>query len=290
MSASRARWMFFAAGVVLAPALVTTSSGCEETPQGSGTNTNWLTIEGKDGSLFVPEWRDEFEGDAVDPGKWYVLEENPAMDLPYRRNWKAKNVSVEDGALVIRVVEEGDGSFSAGAVRTGSYDETPWLFSQTYGRYEVRVRLPAQQGHWAAFWLNTPAVFDGNQTGRDGTEIDVFEWAFRDDRVQHTVGWESVDGRQGDSFVATGFSLDDGDWHTFALEWYPDEYLFYIDGTESWRTSAGGVSQVPQYIKLSEEIGNYGVGHEAWGVGPISDARLPDAFEVDYVRVWRYAP
>jgi hypothetical protein len=39
-----------------------------------------------------------------------------------------------------------------------------------------------------------------------------------------------------------------------------------------------------------DDGGNFGVGPEEWGVGPIEDAALPDCFYVDYVRVWRYAP
>jgi hypothetical protein len=45
-----------------------------------------------------------------------------------------------------------------------------------------------------------------------------------------------------------------------------------------WRTSAGGVCQAPLYIKLSDEIGTW--------AGKIADAQLPDAFLVDYVRVY----
>ncbi|HOX56693.1 MAG TPA: hypothetical protein P5205_07570 [Candidatus Paceibacterota bacterium] len=64
--------------------------------------------------------------------------------------------------------------------------------------------------------------------------------------------------------------------------WLPAEYVFYVDGQEIWRTSAGGVSQVPEFIKLTEEIG-------AWG-GDIRKAKLPDYFEVDYVRVYEAKP
>ena len=59
-------------------------------------------------------------------------------------------------------------------------------------------------------------------------------------------------------------------WHTFGLWWKPDEYIFYVDGKETWRTKAGGVCQVPEYIKLSDEIGNWG--------GDIKKATLPDQF------------
>ena len=57
-----------------------------------------------------------------------------------------------------------------------------------------------------------------------------------------------------------------------------DEYVFYVDGKETWRTKASGVCQVPEYIKLSDEIGKW--------AGDIGKAKLPDAFMVDYVRVY----
>ena len=46
-------------------------------------------------------------------------------------------------------------------------------------------------------------------------------------------------------------------WHTFSVWWKPDEYVFYVDGNETWRTKAGGVCQVPLYIKLSDEVGDW---------------------------------
>ncbi len=66
--------------------------------------------------------------------------------------------------------------------------------------------------------------------------------------------------------------------NTFGLLWLPTEYVFYVDGQETWRTSAGGVAQVPEYILLTEEIGQWG--------GEIRKAVLPDYFEADYVRVY----
>jgi hypothetical protein len=46
------------------------------------------------------------------------------------------------------------------------------------------------------------------------------------------------------------------------------------------------VSQVPSYVILSEEVGNFGTGPDAWGTGPIANAALPDYYLVDYVRVY----
>jgi beta-glucanase (GH16 family) len=70
-------------------------------------------------------------------------------------------------------------------------------------------------------------------------------------------------------------------FHTFGLLWTPEEYVFYVDGQETWRTQAGGVSQVPEYLLLSDEVGDWG--------GDIETAKLPDEFQVDYVRVYDLA-
>ena len=118
----------------------------------------------------------------------------------------------------------------------------------------------------------------GNQ-GRDGTEIDIMEKPWRTDRIQHALHWDGYGKHHksvGKKVTVQGVSKG---WHTFGLHWKPDEYVFYIDGRETWRTNAGGVSQVKSYIKLTEEIGKWG--------GAIKKANLPDHFLVDYVRVFQ---
>ena len=69
-------------------------------------------------------------------------------------------------------------------------------------------------------------------------------------------------------------------WHTFSLLWTPDEYVFYVDGKETWRTTAGGVCQAPLYLKLSDEA-----AFQGWA-GDVRKAKLPDEFLTDYVRVY----
>ncbi len=104
----------------------------------------------------------------------------------------------------------------------------------------------------------------------------------RDERVQHTFHWDGY-GKdhktKGKVVKVPGVTRG---WHTFGLLWLPDQYVFYVDGKETWRTKAGGVSQVPEYILLSDEIGKW--------AGDIRKAQLPDRFLVDYVRVYDLVP
>jgi len=112
----------------------------------------------------------------------------------------------------------------------------------------------------------------------DGTEIDIMEKPWLDDRVQQTLHWDGYGKSHKSSGKVVKVPGVMNGFHTFALWWKSDEYVFYVDGKETGRTSAGGVCQVPIYIKLSDEI-------EEWG-GDISKAKLPDRFVVDYVRVY----
>ena len=72
-------------------------------------------------------------------------------------------------------------------------------------------------------------------------------------------------------------------FHTYAVAWSPDEYVFYVDGVETWRTKAGGVSQVPAVLRFTIEFS------EGWN-GKIQEAKLPDHFIIDWVRVYKATP
>jgi beta-glucanase (GH16 family) len=240
---------------------------------------------------FELAWSDEFDGPAIDPSKWYVMDEHQDYwpETPWRRNWRRENATIEDGALVLRTLREREG-FSTGAVVTAAAGR-PTLFEQAFGRFEARLRFPRQQGHWCAFWLWNVNEGHVDGSGRDGTEIDVMEKAWLIDQGQHTLHWDGYGPSHGSAYqMVSGMGLDDGGWHAVRVDWYPDEYAFFVDGRETWRTSAGGVCQTPNHVLLTEEIGNFGTGPGEWGVGPIDNAALPDYFYVDYVRVYRYVP
>jgi beta-glucanase (GH16 family) len=220
-----------------------------------------------EGKAWKLVWHDEFDGDKLDPSKWEVPEQR-------RRDgwWSPKAVSLDgQGNLVISTLKDGDRYLDA-CVRTRG------RFEHAFGYYVARIKLQQQPGHWSAFWLYNASVGKIGDEGRDGTEIDIMEKPWLDDRVQHALHWDGY-GKEhkSEGKVATVPSVLDG-FHTFSLWWKPDGYVFYVDGKETWRTSAGGVCQVPLYIKLSDEIGNW--------AGDIATAKLPDRFLVDYVRVY----
>jgi alpha-L-fucosidase len=221
-----------------------------------------------EGKIWKLVWNDEFDGATIDPSKWEVC-----GDWKRRDGYWVKDDAYLDGKgnLVLRTKKEGD-RYTCGAVRTKD------KFEHRYGYWVCRCQFPQQPGHWPAFWLMTPSQGRIGDEGRDGTEIDIMEKPWRDDRTTQNMHWDGY-GKDhksaGLQFSVPG--LHEG-FHTFGLYWTPEEYVFYVDGLESWRTTAGGVSQVPEYAKLTEEIGKWG--------GDIAQASLPDYFTVDYVRVY----
>jgi len=213
-------------------------------------------------------WHDEFDGEKLDESKWDIPPDGKRRDA----YWMRKAISLDGkGHLVISTLKEGD-KYIDGCVRTRG------KFEHAFGYYVARIQLQKQPGHWSAFWLMGDGVNRVGDEGRDGTEIDIFEKFSLDDRVQHTLHWDGYKkDHKTEGKVVNVPGVMEG-WHTFSLLWLPDEYVFYVDGKETWRTKAGGVCQVPLYIKLSDEVGKWG--------GDIGKATLPDQFLVDYVRVY----
>ncbi len=233
----------------------------------SQTNKEFLppAPTGKQWSLV---WHDEFDGPKLDETKWNRLGDWKRRD----GYWVKEDAYLNgEGSLILRTRKDGD-RYTCGAVNTAG------KFEHAFGYYVARCKMPKQEGHWSAFWLMGRGVYKVGDEGRDGTEIDIIEMPWRDGRLTSNMHWDGY----GKAHKSTGTNFSrpgvrEG-WHTFGLLWLPKEYVFYVDGQETWRTSAGGVSQVPEYIKLTEEIGTWG--------GDIKKASLPDYFEVDYVRVY----
>lgn len=231
-------------------------------------------------------------------------------DKPEEACWWCPNaVSLRDGNLVITSQYESnhtcDGDCPAegrftGGIETrdiiGSEDSNKGesdelLFSQAFGYFEVRVKFPDADGMWSAFWLQSSNMRKPSAEGVDGTEIDVFESAFRrskTSRMGHALLWNGY-GEFADSepyITELEQDLYDG-YHTFALKWTPEYYVFYIDGEATWATTGGGVSHVKEFLRLTCEID---AGDE-WGphgqkIGAF-DTENPSEFLVDYIKVWQ---
>ena len=217
-------------------------------------------------------WHDEFDGPQLDPSKWELCGDSKRRD-----GFWVKEDSYLDGQghLLLRTKRDGD-RYTCGAVRTRG------KFEHAYGYWVARCKFPTEPGHWPAFWLFCGGVGKVGNGGRDGTEIDIMEAPWRNGKITMNLHWDGYGKDHQHAGTTTTLPALTNGFHTFALLWTTNEYVFFTDGQETWRSSAGGVSQVPEYLKLTEEIG-------AWG-GDIKRAKLPDYFVVDYVRIYDAVP
>jgi beta-glucanase (GH16 family) len=237
-----------------------------------GQETKDTLPPASEGKTWKLVWHDDFDGTALNMKKWVYDTEGKRRD----GWWSRKAVSLDGkGHLVLKTFREGDKVIDGCITTQGK-------FEHRFGYYVARIQFQKEPGHWSAFWMMCNGVGRVGDEGRNGTEIDIMEKPWLDDRVQHTFHWDGYGkDHKSEGKVVKVLGVMNG-WHTFGLLWSPDQYVFYVDGKETWRTKAGGVSQVPEYMLLSDEVG-------PWG-GDIRKAKLPDAFLVDYVRVYDLVP
>lgn len=235
-------------------------------------------------------WSDEFDGTGIpDASKWERQEYNRRNNDNGPDGWWSKEDSYLDGNgnLVIRVRQienQNDDAdscdYSVGALRTKG------RFEQLYGRFEIRCQLPTQPGWWVAFWMMQGKVSSVGEGGVDGTEVDIMEAFGWTNTINYAFHWDGY----GDDHKSTGKKVSpagirDG-FHTFSMEWYPEMYIFFIDGEETWRSQGGGVCNKPGYIKVTGEISTNDWAINNWWANDPADATYPDSFLVDYVRVY----
>lgn len=167
------------------------------------------------------------------------------------------------------------------------------LFSQAFGYFECRVKFPKSQGLWSAFWLQSSNQRKVGNEGQDGTEIDVYESAFinsKESEMGHALLWDGYgkDGKVEDYIGSLEQDLYGG-YHTYALKWTPEYYVFYIDGNPTWATDGGDVSKVKEFLRLTVEIdAGDGWGPHGKEIGQFSHNNEDnDDFMIDYVKVWQ---
>ncbi len=241
-------------------------------------------------------WSDEFDTDGpIDATKWFHQTE-----LPSGGSWfngeiqhytdRTENAEVKDGVLHITARKE---RFTdQGQTKDYTSARLNSKFAFTYGKIDIRARLPRGVGTWPAIWmLGRNITEDGaywQQQGFGTTgwpdcgEIDIMEhWGDNQNFVQSAIHTRSS---FGNTTNKGGFVLPTAsdDFHTYSLTWTPDSLIFSVDEIVFY-TYAPDVSDrrqwpffEPQYLLLNVAI------------QPIIDPSITEAaLEIDYVRVYQ---
>lgn len=243
---------------------------------------------------WVLTFSDEFNGPAgssPDPTKWTL----PSYQRRTNGSWASDNAFLDgNGDLAIRVVQLSPGSYSSADVSTQSSSSdganvSGAKFSQTYGKFECRAKLPQKSGWWVAFWMMQGSQGSVGNGSVDGAEVDIMESFGWSNRVNHTVIWDGYTSGISQSSGSSDFQPDIHDgFHIYTLIWDPTMYYFYVDSMEVFRTAGGGSPcNQPGFLQFSGEIST-----DSWAVDPtwansIDGSGYPDTFLVDWVHVYR---
>jgi beta-glucanase (GH16 family) len=229
-------------------------------------------------------WSDEFDKAGLpDPARWgYEKGFVRNHEKQYYTEARKENARVEGGMLIIEARKEDfrDAQYTSASLKTQG--KASW----TYGRFEMRAKLPTGRGIWPAFWM---LGVNEHEVGwpRCG-EIDIMELVgFSPEVVEaHCHMAKSPGG--GARGVRIHVDKPWEEFHIYAAEWFPDHIDFFRDDqkyftfTKDPTNEAPWAFDKPQYIILNAAIGG------AWGGQKgIDDSIFPQKYIIDYVRVYQ---
>lgn len=261
---------------------------------------------------------DDFDGTELDRSVWQVQTTAGSgfgvggecfVDSP-------DNIAVSEGSLKLsaRRVPEFTCSSPKGAFPTtftGGSIFTREDHDRTYGRFEIRARMPqtTKKGLHFAFWLwprslTNYSVPEPQEKWANG-EIDVMEWYSLHPNLgvpflHYAHTYIQVPDANGElkwvpndpNITAWGPNCYVGDasqWHTYTLEWTPSVIRVLYDGkvcleNTNWtprNTTMPGPFDKPFMTSLTQAMGALGSGNQA-----DSTVDLPGTAEVDYLKIW----
>ena len=246
---------------------------------------------------WVLTWSDEFnapDGSPPDSQKWTQVTGGNGwgnQELEYYTT-DARNARQEHGKLVIQAIQEPyTGPDGVKRDYTSGRLNTERKFSQAYGRFEARIKMPTGKGIWPAFWMlgEDISTIGWPKCG----EIDIVENLGSEPAIAHgTIHGPGYSGGKGigSPFTLSGSKRFSDSFHVFAVEWEPQEIRFYVDRhlyavrrPGDLPSGAKWVYDHPFYILLNLAVGG------RWPGNPDSSTQFPQRMLIDYVRVYRKA-
>ncbi|MDW5287555.1 family 16 glycosylhydrolase [Formosa sp. PL04] len=254
----------------------------EVTPQNLTQKT-----DGKDWKVV---WADEFEGTEVDTSKWTYDIGNWGwgnFEAQYYTVDRKENARVEDGNLIIEARKNDMGQEWTSARLT-----TRGKTSFTYGRIELRAKVPVNRGNWAAGWTLGDTYIDESSWPECG-EIDILESVGyeMDDATGNGIAHASVHcnayyfkiGNQ-KTFIVDVEKMNT-EFHTYAIEWTPEKITGFVDDTEYFYYNNNGEEDAWPFDNAQNIILNLAMGGGWGGAQGMDETMTSQKMIIDYVRV-----
>ncbi|RAV99469.1 family 16 glycosylhydrolase [Pseudochryseolinea flava] len=236
-----------------------------------------LTLQAQTWQL---EWSDEFTNSIGPAWGFDIGNGTNGWGNNEREYYRRENATIENGQLVITAKRENFGgqNYTSAKLTTGSTG-----YNWRYGKIEARMRLPAFQGSWPAFWMLGTNIGDPNVGWPKCGEIDIMEQTNTSNTVLGTIHWDN------NGYVHyggnTGTSVTN--YHVYAIEWSPSSIKWFVDGVQFHEANIlNNINSTNEFHNNFFLILNLAIGGNLPGF-TINDAALPAKMYVDYVRVYK---
>jgi len=227
----------------------------------------------------IPEISDEFSGTSLDTTKWSMQPGYPTSGV---FAFKPDNIAVSGGYLNLSARKEdfNGKSYSSAFLESKVSDPGDGSYLEVRGKpIDFRANI------CCAIWEQN---FPLQQSNDPNPEIDIQEYLLGKvgipNRVRSTLhrwptrpGVHTEDASQSYDAPAPLYY----DFHTYGLERRDGKLRFYLDGFKYWEYN---VVSMPEYATMPRHIIFSLEGH----AGNPVDSYLPVAFQIDYVRIYRY--
>ena len=236
---------------------------------------------------------EQFKGDSVNLAKWDYYGPNWWGNKKLT-HWSKDNVIVKDGIAKMHFEKKtgwhnDDPNTKHESPYAGGFLHTYGKWTQTYGYFEARMKLPVGQGLWPAFWLMPDRGVElGEQwkrasTADGGMEFDIMEHLTSWGPYRYTIAmhWDGYQKNHKATGARVYFKPDEDGFVTSGLLWTPGLAVFYCQGKEVARWENQRICSVPSNILFTMPVGGWENAKSP------DDSQLPLDLEIDYVRVWQ---
>lgn len=238
-------------------------------------------------------YADEFTSfGPIDTAQWFPEVVPPIAGVGWFNGEKqhytnrAENVFKSNGSLKIIAKKETYTAYGLTLNYTSARLNSKFNF--TYGRVDVRAKLPEGAGTWPAIWMLSTKIGNNWHPSTlgwpDCGEIDIMEHWGNDPNVVHgSTHTRSSFGATVNTEEVKRAKVSEG-WHVYSLNWSPDQISFLMDGflfytyKPTVKNAMTWPFDDPQFILLNVAMG---------GLYPIDPSFTQSTMEVDYVRVYQ---